>query len=128
MKTYEEIYQAVTNENERATYPEAIDGGYGYRPVSGYRVYKRDYPSVTYEAFYESVFSCYDGWDSMMDDEPTYIGESKREAILGCYIQMQENTIFELEQEIKKLKELSKMDEAVIKALRNKFDSLGGKL
>lgn len=103
MKSYNEIYQAVTNENEKATYPEAIDGGYGYRPVSGYRVYKREYPTVTYEAFYESVFSCYDGWDSMQEDEPTYIGESKKETVLGCYIQMLENEIFELKHKLKKL-------------------------
>jgi len=105
MKTYEEIYKQVTNEGEKAKYPEAIDGGFGWRPVSGYRVIKSEYPAIKYTAFYETVFNCYDGWDSMREEEPTYIGESKKETILACYIQMKENEIYDLKEKIENLRE-----------------------
>lgn len=102
-KVYKRIYSEVTREGEQARYPEAIDDGFGYRPVSGYRFYKHDYPSKHYKAHYESVFNCWDGWDSMMYDDPSWIGQTKREAVLGCYAMMKDEEVRELENKVKDL-------------------------
>ena len=99
---YEEIYKRLTNEDEKAKYPEAIDGGFGWRPVSGYRFIERDYPTTKWVGYWEDVFDCYDGWDSMdYRDQPTYVGKTKEEAVLGCYINELEAEVEEWKQRYK---------------------------
>lgn len=76
-------------ENQTALSPEAIDGGYSERPVSGHHIYE---PAVTddgaYFAAYTYIFDTGDGWDSDQEEIGSY--PTYEEALFACFLDYQE--------------------------------------
>lgn len=104
MIDFKEIESKVFhNKDEKTVYPEAIDGGIGYRPVSGWRVklghYDRDtdkYYEDKWELYYENCFNCYDGWDSMTHTEGIF--DTYKEAVMAAHILQLKNELYNIKE------------------------------
>ncbi len=81
--------QIFKHKDQHAYAPEAIDGGYSKRPVSGWEVRKGyhndedEWIEDGYKLSWIDVFSCYDGWDYM--DEVVGYFDTYEGAVMGAY-------------------------------------------
>ena len=98
--------KVFAHKNERTTYTEAIDGGQGYRPVSGWVVYQGHYDFDTDTEYpdkwvlaYDSIFNSYDGWDSDRTVEGLF--NTYNEAVMSAYILDLRNENYDLKQKEK---------------------------